>query len=225
MCVHIYMHITPRGLIFWYYFVTLKHQPISVYFVKVAMLPVHFESLSHRAWLMACIYQTRQIGWHNRSGLTNVPMSHKMWEVCTFMNSVCGTIIFILSLTSSYCSLPNAKRALQTGTPSYGNTQRGNTAHMQAGPILRAYNTIHKLSHCTHWTILSVLVSVNTSVKVFQIINIKLFSQLLYHNYTTILYPGAQQSLFTFKLWHDTQRYSCLTFSATLQFDDTSVCA
>ena len=53
----------------------------------------------------------------------------------TCMSSVCGANIFKLSLTSSYCSLPNAKRALHTGTPSYGNIQwddqiNANTTHI-----------------------------------------------------------------------------------------------
>lgn len=69
---------------------------------------------------------TRKIGLCNEIGLAKVPMCHKWWEVCTYMNSVCGAIIFILSLTSSYCSLPNANRALHTGTPSYGSIQWDN---------------------------------------------------------------------------------------------------
>ena len=147
---------------------------------------------------MACIFQTRQIGWHNRAGfqcLTKSGRSAHTWTVCV------GTIIFIFSLTSSYCSLPNANRALHTGTPSYGNKQldnqiNANTAHMHiVDPIPRAHNTICKLSHCKHWTVLCVLVFLNKRHSISDCIILKYCE---YHNYATVLHPGVQQTLLTF---------------------------
>ena len=51
---------------------------ITVYFVNVTMLPVYLEvlsSVSHRAWMMPCMFQTRKICWRNGTGFTNAPQA------------------------------------------------------------------------------------------------------------------------------------------------------
>ena len=158
----------------------------SAYFsllCKGCNTPTTLFILSHWAWLMACIFQTRQIGWYNGTGLT---MSHKKWEVwhawavcveLTFSNSHSPLHIAPYQMPRGHCIQELQAMAKYNGMIKSMLIQH---TFIIADPVRRVYNINCKLSHCKHLTVLYVLVSVNWLKQVSKYFRLSIFSQMLW---------------------------------------------